>query len=358
MLPAVPYIDWIAGKPAAATHDLGSSDLRPTTAETGVAPERLVDRPDPPAGTSLAEQVAELYGVSPECVLVTAGATHANFLAAAAALNGDDDHVLVEKPGYQPLVATPAALGATVDRFLRPPDADHAVDPDRVEGAVVDRTALVTVTNRHNPSGRRSSLESLEAAASAAAAVDAPLLVDEVYAPFGAESLDGPFGGRSAAALSNTVVTGSLTKFLGFGGVRVGWLVGPPSFVDDARGAMTHVPAVSEPSVALAARAVDGREGLCADARERLRRNHRLLAEFASGREDLSGRVHDGCSYAFLSHESADGDAVVEAAWDAGILVVPGRFFDTADAFRVSVGQSADETAAALDAFGVVLDEL
>lgn len=359
MLPAVPYIDWIAGKPAAATHDLGSSDLRPSTDGVGVVPERLAERADLPEGTTLKESIAEVYDVPPEHVLVTAGATHANFLAAAAAMSdGDGDRVLVEKPGYQPLLATPKALGATVDRFVRPADADYALDPDRVEGAAVDETALVTATNRHNPSGRRTSPESVDAAAEVAAGVDAPLLVDEVYAPFGDEALDGPFGGHSAAGIENTVVTGSLTKFLGFGGVRVGWLVGPPEFVEDARGAMTHVPAVSEPSVALAARAVGAREKLCAEARRRLRRSHRLLAEFVAGRDDLAGRVHDGCSYAFLRHESVGGDQVVEAAWEAGVLVVPGRFFDTSGAFRLSVGRSPEEIRAALDAFGSVLDGL
>lgn len=358
MFSAVPYIDWIAGKPAAATHDLGSNDLRPASGGEGAVPERLDGRPDLPDGVTLDERLAGLYGVDVQNVLVTAGATHANLLAAAAALGRTDaGRVLVEKPGYQPLVATPRALGATADRFLRTAETDYAVDPDRVAAAAGAETALVTVTNRHNPSGRLTERETLAATADAAADADAPLLVDEVYAPFVGEARDGPFGGPSAAGLPNAVVTGSLAKFLGFGGIRVGWLVGPSAFVERARGAMTHVPAVSEPSVALAGRAVEARTELGAEARDRLRTNHRLLAGFVADRDDLSGTVHGGCNYALLTHESADGDRVVEEAWDDGILVVPGRFFGRPDAVRLSVGRSAG-AAEALDAFGRVLDGL
>ncbi|MFC6725270.1 aminotransferase class I/II-fold pyridoxal phosphate-dependent enzyme, partial [Halobium palmae] len=186
MFDAVPYIDWMTGRTAAAAHDLGSSDLRPIGEGGGVVPRRLADRSEPPEERPFADRIAELYGVGTENVLVTAGATHANFLATAAALQGGPgtDRVLVEKPGYQPLVETPKALGATVDRFVRTAATDYALDPDRVEAAVTNETALVTVTTRHNPSGGLADPASIDEAVDVASEVDATLLVDEVYAPF------------------------------------------------------------------------------------------------------------------------------------------------------------------------------
>lgn len=62
--------------------------------------------------------------------------------------------MLVEKPGYEPLLTTPEAFGARVDRFRRPPDTGYDLEPDRVAAALADELALVTVTNRHNPSGQ------------------------------------------------------------------------------------------------------------------------------------------------------------------------------------------------------------
>ncbi|WP_446685155.1 hypothetical protein [Haladaptatus pallidirubidus] len=126
MFPDIEYLDWISGRPDSAKYDLGSSDLRrPFPDPDGVVPPDLADLPAPPENVELENIIAEGYEVESENVLVTAGATHANFLAVAAALNDageelnsvetdtDDSagqqnpRVLVEKPGYEPLVATP-----------------------------------------------------------------------------------------------------------------------------------------------------------------------------------------------------------------------------------------------------------
>lgn len=375
VLPDIDYIEWIAGRPEAADHDLGSSDLRRAPAEPGaVVPPDAAALSEPPADRGLEAQLADEYGVEPENVLVTAGATQANALAAAAALGlaaddgesaGDDgdpdepaDRVLVEKPGYEPLRATPRGLGATVDRFRRPADAGYPLDADRVAAAIREGTVLAVATNRHNPSGRRVGRSALADVAGAVADAGAALLVDEVYAPFGDRAGDGPFGGPSAAGLPNAVVTNSLTKFLGFGDLRIGWLVADERFVEAARSASRHLHAVAEPSRRLARRVLASADELAAEARERVRTDREALAEFVAARDDLSGDVEPGCPYAFLEHEAADGDAVATAAWSRGVLVVPGRFFDDADRFRLSAAGDPAEVRAGLDALGTALDDL
>jgi aspartate/methionine/tyrosine aminotransferase len=377
----IAYLDWMFGRPEQAEFDLGSSDLHRAPAElASVVPPALADTATPEA--TVEKLLAEAYGVEPRNVLVTAGATHANFIAAGAALSrvenrrgdeegtgaggegADDDEpppknrVLVEKPGYEPLLATPAGLGATVDRFRRPAEDGYPLDPDRVAGALVEDTVLVTVSNRHNPSGLRVGRDDLAAVARIASDGGSKLLVDEVYAPFVAEPEDGPFGGPSAAGLPKAVVTNSLTKFFGFGDLSLGWLVADAEFVARARSMRHHVPAVSEPSRLLARRALADADRLAAGSRERLRANHEALAEFVAAREDLAGTVEPGCTYAFLRHESADGDEVTRAAWDEGVLVVPGRFFDDSESFRIGGCRTPEEVRAGLDRFGSVLDSL
>lgn len=383
----IPYLAWIEGRPSAADHDLGSSDLRGSTpAGDGVVPPVLDGLSDPDGDASLESQLASVYGVSKAQVLATAGATHANFLAEAAVLGGavsdaggastpeGGPQVVVEEPGYQPLVRTPASLGARVDRFERPAADDHGLDVDRLRAVAADDFALAVVSNRHNPTGHLSSRESLREAARACADADGLLLVDEVYGPFvraadrpSTDDAGGPaadadsdraFGGVTAAGLPNTLVTGSLTKFYGLGGVRIGWLVGPESVVARARDARHHVPAVAEPSRALARRAFHGRTRLTAAARDHLARNHDLLAAFVADRDDVSGRVHPGCPYALLAHDAASGDEVAEAARDRGVLVVPGRFFQRPGSVRVALGRPPEEATAALAAFGDVLDSI
>lgn len=360
MLPRLEYIRWIEGRPERATHDLATSDLRGERPTPGqVVPSSLAGRPDPPDDVNLHEQVAERYGVDPAQVLTTAGATHANVLAITAALSlAGGDRVLVELPGYEPLWRTPEAMGATLDRFRRTGDDGYALDPGRVGAATVEDTALVVATNRHNPTGTLAGRETLADAAAAASEHGARMLVDEVYAPYTLDPGAGAFGGPTAAGLDGAVVTGSLTKFHGLGGLSVGWVVADEAFLEGVRGALAYLPAQATPSVALGRRALANGDAIAASTREKLRGNHELLAEFVAGRDDVAGPVPDGSPYAFLAHESADGDAVADAADDRDLLVVPGRFFEDDERFRVSLGGAPEEMAAALDVLGETLDAL
>ncbi|RYJ13949.1 pyridoxal phosphate-dependent aminotransferase [Halogeometricum borinquense] len=368
MFPPLPYLEWISGRVEAAEYDLGSSDLRSAPHESDIVPERLTGLPDPDDET-LCAQLADVYDVSPENVLVTAGATHANLLAESAALTvalddteeaeDSNPQVLVEKPGYQPLVLTPGALSARVDRFLRPARDEYVLSGDRITAAAMDDFALAVTSNRHNPTGRLTSRESLATAAEACREAGGYLLVDEVYAPFvGDATTDHAFGGVTGAGLPNTIVTGSLTKFYGLGGLRIGWLIASAEIVDAARHAAFHVPAVAEPSRALARRALHNRDELSASARDHLQTNHELLASFAAEHDELSGVVYPGSTFAFFEHEHVSGDELVKAAWEQDILVVPGRFFDQSDGFRVALGRDPEHVEAALDALSGVIESL
>lgn len=357
MVPRIEHLSWLVGRHDAARHDLATSDLDAAAGDWHVEPESLADRADPPSDLTIEQQLATIYGVGTESVLVTAGATHANFLAFAALID-HGDHVLVETPGYEPLRGTPAWLGAEIDRYERPASADYALLSERILEARGPDTSLVVATNRHNPSGKRTDPESLAVAALVAGDAGGKLLVDEVYAPYCVAPGDGPFGGPSAAGLADTIVTSSLTKAFGLGGLRVGWIIADPSVIERARDVFAHVPVLSTPGQALARRALYHREDLLSRSRELILKNHDLLWTFVAERGDLDGPVFDGATYAFLAHGSADGDEVVEAAWEAGILVTPGRFFEDSDRFRLSLGHDPDEMQAALDAFGDVLDGL
>lgn len=398
----IPYIEWFVEREGEPAHDIASSDLRPPssaadkagrTAAVGhddVVPPRLagLPSPDPDPDAPTAEALlAERYDVAPGNVALAAGATHANALIAGTVLDHPDDvaaddrsRVLVETPGYQPHHVTPASLSADVWRFRRD---DGELDPDRVEGAIDDTVDLATLTNRHNPTGRLAARKTLAEVARVCADHDAVLLADEVYAPYTAED-DGvrtgePFGGVTAAGLPNTVVTNSLTKFFGFGGLRFGWVIGPTGVVDDVRTTARHIPDLADPSRVLGRRALANADALAAESRDLVEPNHALLERFVADRDDLHGTVHAGCSFALLEYDASDaadgdgendalgrdgsdrpdhGDRIADAAWEDGVFVVPGRFFGAADSIRVSLGGHPDEMESALAALGTVLDGL
>ncbi|MFB6120862.1 MAG: pyridoxal phosphate-dependent aminotransferase [Halobacteriaceae archaeon] len=361
MFPRIELLDWMQGRPAAALHDLGTTGLRGTRdVGDAVVPDPVADRDDPPAGVNLHSLLAAEYGVHPKQVVVTAGASHAAFLAAAAAVtdsDADQPRALVELPAYEPHAKTPAAVGAAVDRFRRTAEADFALEPDRIEAAVRPATALVTATNRHNPTGALADRATLADAADAAGTEDARLLVDEVYAPYVSES-DAErtaFGGPTAAGLDGAVVVNSLSKFFGLPDLRVGWLVADEAFAERARAAKHHVPAVADVTERLAARAVHAAGAIADEQRALCTENAALLRSFVDDRPDVTGRVRPDCPFVALSAPGRPADELAAAAWEQGVLVVPGRFFGLDDRVRVSLGRSPEENAAALTALDDVL---
>ncbi|MFB6152750.1 MAG: pyridoxal phosphate-dependent aminotransferase [Halodesulfurarchaeum sp.] len=363
MFPRIQYLEWMHGRPERVTWDLGSSDFR--RAHDGVIPDRLDDLAAVRSEVPLETRIAAAYGpeIGPEQVLVTSGASLGNVLALLATRErAEAEHpaVLVEAPTYEPLVATPQGFDTRVTRFERPGTAGFPLRPDAVREALTPETALVIVTNRHNPTGVATDRETLAEVAEIVSAADATLLVDEVYAPFTVDPGEGTgyaLGGETAAGLPDTVVTNSVTKFLGFGGLKIGWLVAHQNLVETARSVAPHLPAVAETSRRLAGRVFANLETLAEESRRRLRENHRLLSDFVCGRDDLVGDVPPGSSFAFLGIEGADGDRVSEVAAERDMLIVPGRFFGHPERFRISLGGEPPEMAGGLDRFEAVLEE-
>lgn len=364
MFPDIAYLEWIRAQKAEATQNLASSGLGGRS--EAIVPERLDGVSDPPAGTELESQIAARYdeGVTAENVLVTAGATHANVIASLTALEAstaDQPSIAVEEPGYEPLFATPQGFGATIQRVHRDPEEGYGLTPDALESSIDESTAMVVISNRHNPSGHMVSRDDLEALAATAREYGASLLVDEVYAPYTQTDDSGPgtaFGGPTVAGVEGGVVTNSLTKFFGLGGLRIGWIVADAAFIEQAAGLAYHLPDVAEPSRALARRTFHDLDAIVEEARARVVSNSAQLAEFVDSRPAIEGPVSDGSTFGFLRHDSADGDEVHEAAMEEGILVVPGRFYEDRERFRLSVGGTPEEMRAALDRFGEVLDSM
>lgn len=369
----IDYLEWISGRPEAVEYDLASSDLA-TSLDRQERLDRLVQlqRPDP--NTTLESLVAAQYddSISAENVIVTAGATTASVFTLATAMEAHEPDadanrtgtgnpaVVTESPGYEPLSATPRTLNADVQYVQRRASDDYQLSPTAVLSAVTDNTCLVSVTNRHNPSGRLTSKRTLETLATDLDARDVRLLVDEVYAPYAPAATDGPgtaLGGVTAAGLDSTVITNSLTKFLGFGDLRIGWAIGDPAFVQRAETARWHAIDVAATSRELARIVFHNIDQLERRSRERVRANAELLRSFVDGRDDLSGFVAPDHTMAFLKHEQLSGDDVAEAASARNVLLVPGRFFGDRTRFRVSLGGDPSVMREGLDVLSRALDE-
>ena len=216
-LVGAPYMVW-AKQHARARWDLTPSNLLCCTVDdlpgARDAVELAGDNDD--GYRPLVEAIAGRHLVAPEQVATANGCSGANFLVFAA-LVGPGDEVLVERPGYDPLLAAPQVLGARVIRFDRRHEDGYRLDPSAIETALTSRTRLIVVTNAHNPTGVVASAAELDALARIAERAGVPVLVDEVYLDSAHDAGARPAASRSPLFIS----TGSLTKSYGLRGCAV-----------------------------------------------------------------------------------------------------------------------------------------
>ena len=351
------YLEW-AKLCSPAKYNLATSGITSyPLAELHVAPQDLeINGPTVYGYAPLQERLARKCGVTPDCVVAAAGTSMANHLAMAALLEPGDD-VLIERPTYGPVLEVASYLRANILRFERRAERDFQIDPDDVARRITSKTRLICLTNLHNPSGALTSEETLTRVGKIAQNSGAQVLVDEVYLDM---VYDQPqrssfhFGG-------NFVVTNSLTKAYGLSGLRCGWIRAQPDLakrmwrLNDLFAATPVFP-----GELLSVMAIDQLNKIDARARALLETNRKALDAFLSGRGDLDGFRGPWGTVIFprLKNGSVDGFCeFLRARYETS--VVPGRFFEMPDHFRIGIGgdpamtgEALSRLAAALDAWG------
>ncbi len=165
----------------------------------------------------VAAAVAARYGVEPEQVICTTGATSAMSMAMTAFV-APGDHVIVEAPAFDLLPALAQAAQAKVTQLPRRAP-DFAIDLDELRALVRPETRLILLTQVHNPSGAVLDVPTLRAIGEIAGQAGARVLIDEVYADFTDVG--------SAVAVSDVFISASsLTKVQGLFALKCGWAVG------------------------------------------------------------------------------------------------------------------------------------
>jgi aspartate/methionine/tyrosine aminotransferase len=158
--------------------------------------------------------------LSPEHVLVTAGAASALFIIATSLL-GPKAHALVCAPNYATNLETPRAVGADVEAIELRFEDGWRLDVERVASRLRPETRLVSITYPHNPTGSMITRDELAALVTLVEShPEARLLVDETYREL---AYGDPL--PMATTLSPRVLAvSSLSKTYGLPGLRVGWL--------------------------------------------------------------------------------------------------------------------------------------
>ncbi|WP_155263111.1 pyridoxal phosphate-dependent aminotransferase [Sphingomonas segetis] len=298
----------------------------------------------------LREAIAGRYGVPVDQVVAADGTSMANFLAMAALISPGDE-VLIELPTYELLLGAASFLGAEIKRFERKPEDAFRLDPATVEEAMSDRTRLIVITNLHNPSGALASEDELRSIGQ----LGARILVDEVY-------LDSAVPAPSSAVHLGPefVCTNSLTKVYGLSGLRCGWIVAEPELTE-RMWRLNDLFGVNQahPAERLACIAFERIDEVIGGNPDLLARNRHRWNAFAESRDDLDCIPANHGITAFPRWRGGDThrlDALLRERYDTS--VVPGRWFEMPDHFRVGFGVPLDDFEEALGRLGAALDDL
>lgn len=343
------YMHWAKFK-APVRYALTTSEVphfRMDSLPLGVADLDL-DGASHPRYAPLRERIAARYGVAVEQVVAADGTSMANFLAMATLIEPGDE-VLVEHPTYSLLLEATSFLGANLTRFERKAAGAFRLDPGLVQSAMSDRTKLIVLTNLHNPSGELAGEPELRAIGDLGARV----LVDEVYLDVANQ--------RSAIHLGpQFVCTNSLTKVYGLSGLRCGWILAEPDLAE-RMWRLNDLMGVNQAHQAerLACLAFDHIHDVIGDVPSMLDRNRQAFNDFIAGRGDLECAPAQHGITAFPRWSGGNTQRLDDHLREHhDTSVVPGRWFEMPDHFRVGFGLPTPDFEEALKRLGLGLDEL
>ena len=172
------------------------------------------------------------YGLDPEDVLITFGATE-GIASALLGLCDPGDEVVVLEPYYDSYAACVAFAGATRRPVtLRPPDFE--VSEEALRAAIGPGARLLLLNSPHNPTGRVLSRAELELIAAACVEHDLICVTDEVYEHLVYDGEHIPIATLPGMA-SRTLTISSVGKSFSFTGWKIGWCSGPAALVAATR---------------------------------------------------------------------------------------------------------------------------
>jgi aspartate/methionine/tyrosine aminotransferase len=269
------------------------------------------------------------FDISPERIVVTAGASGALLLALGVLVNPGDEWLLPD-PGYpcnrhfvRMLEGQPLPL---------PVDAESNYQPtfQQVEASWTRRTRGLMLASPANPTGTMLDSGSLASLAAVVKARNGTLLVDEIY-----HGLTYGVDAASALAISDDIfVINSFSKYFGMTGWRLGWLVAPQRYIRDIEKLAQNLyiaPSTLAQHAALAAFRPETIEILEARRHEFSRRRDLLLP----GLRRLGFRIAaepQGAFYVYADSSGLSADSfelATQLLTKAGVAATPGLDFGT-----------------------------
>jgi len=352
------YLDWVyhvSGKVGLSLYD---SSVAPPDALLAQAAARALAKGAPASafgGGSLAmrEALAQHYGATAERIVVTSGAASGLTLVLRA-LGQAGDHVLVERPGYQPFEDMALAAGWQAEYFVRS-GPDMRPDLADLAARLRPQTRMIILSHLHNPTGLPLLSQDLAGLVALCEQAGIWLVVDEIYGAF--------VDDRALAARHSprVISLSGLSKIFGLGALRFGWIVAAPEVAARLRHVSVHVDTgLSSVAQAIGLEVLQDWSQFYAWSQCILEGNRPIMAQWLAAMAEaglLTGHLSPFGCLAFprlIGMEQSDGFA----AWllaESGIIVAPGQYWGAPSHIRLGMGMAQGSLEHGLEVLGRAL---
>ena len=289
---------------------------------------------------------AHYDGATIDHVQVTNGGAEANYITTWNLVEPGDEVVFMV-PNYMQTWGLTRAFGATVREWPLKTVAradgtlGWQMDLDGLAALVSSRTKLIVICNPNNPTGARFSAEDLDRIAALASRHGTWILADEIYR--GAER-DGRETPTIWGRTDRVVVTSGLSKAYGLPGLRIGWVVGPPSLIASLWSYHDYT-TISPGALSdrLARHALDParRSAILARTRRILNENFPMIARWLASHGSLFTYAPPDAGaivYVQYHHPINSTTLVQRLRQEKSVLIVPGDHFGMDGFLRIGYG--------------------
>lgn len=356
--PGVEYVDWFRDYWHDIEYDLATSgihainqrELEILISDLNFGKTLFYGHPE------LVKQISKIYGCEKDEIILTSGATHANFLFCYLLLS-DGDEVVVEHPVYTPLLDVVKLFKPKVKLLERKFEEGYKLNVNRLNEMVSKKTKMIVLTNIHNPSGNMMDEKTLKSVAEIAGDYNIFVLSDEVYRDFMYDDAPPTFSSLSDWGIT----TCSLSKFYGAGALRVGWGICRPELIDKVRKFNDYIIVTNSCAGELyGAMILEKRNWFIKRVKEITSRNFPIVKAWIEGRDDLKW-VAPECGVIGFLRLLKDLDTMKLTEFllkNYRTLISPGNFFGVKGYFRIGFGGDENMLKKGLENVGLALDEL
>lgn len=260
-------------------------------------------------------------------IVVTPGAKQAILEAIFTTIDEGDEVIIFDPswPSYEAIVLLAGGKPVHVDL-----SEDFAIDPNRLQAALSDRTRVIIVSTPSNPSGHVLTTAELELLADVCRSHDLLLIADEIYERITYAGTDFVSPATLPDMWERTVTINGFSKAYAMTGWRLGYAAAPEPFMRQML--KVHEHSVTSPTTFVQMGAIDALNGpqdaldvmvsAFVDRRE-------IIVEGLNGIPGVRCIAPDGAFYAFpdISGTGFAGSELARRLLDHGVALTPGCGF-------------------------------